>query len=135
MTQPADILSYDTFGRFRIDVLDSSITYVDEGEGDPVIFMHGNGTFSYLWRNKAKNSLSIMMQPKTRATLSSESIALSADYNRFNLLSQITNEVPCSELNKTNISSCCNLNIRTERNSSITKVKVTHVHSGKIRFK
>ena len=28
-----------------------SMAYVDEGEGDPVIFLHGNPTSSYLWRN------------------------------------------------------------------------------------
>ena len=25
--------------------------YVEEGEGDPVLFLHGNPTSSYLWRN------------------------------------------------------------------------------------
>jgi haloalkane dehalogenase len=33
------------------DVLDSRMTHIDIGEGDPVVFLHGNGTFSYLWRN------------------------------------------------------------------------------------
>ena len=28
-----------------------SMAYVDEGKGDPVIFLHGNPTSSYLWRN------------------------------------------------------------------------------------
>lgn len=32
-------------------VLGSRIAYVDEGEGDPVLFLHGNPTSSYLWRN------------------------------------------------------------------------------------
>lgn len=27
------------------------MAYVDEGEGDPVLFLHGNPTSSYLWRN------------------------------------------------------------------------------------
>ena len=27
------------------------MAYVDEGEGDPIIFQHGNPTSSYLWRN------------------------------------------------------------------------------------
>lgn len=27
------------------------MAYVDEGEGDPVVFLHGNPTSSYLWRN------------------------------------------------------------------------------------
>ena len=34
-----------------IDVLDSSIHYHDEGSGDPIVFLHGNPTSSYLWRN------------------------------------------------------------------------------------
>lgn len=28
-----------------------SLAYVQEGEGDPVVFLHGNPTSSYLWRN------------------------------------------------------------------------------------
>ncbi|MEX2367780.1 MAG: haloalkane dehalogenase [Pseudohongiellaceae bacterium] len=34
-----------------IDVLGSSMHYVDEGQGSPVLFIHGNPTSSYLWRN------------------------------------------------------------------------------------
>lgn len=34
-----------------IDVLDSRIHYVESGEGDPILFIHGNPTSSYLWRN------------------------------------------------------------------------------------
>ncbi|MBF6329034.1 haloalkane dehalogenase [Nocardia transvalensis] len=35
-----------------IDVLDSYLNYVDTGTGDiPVVFLHGNPTSSYLWRN------------------------------------------------------------------------------------
>ena len=33
------------------DVLGSRMYYVDEGEGKPVLFLHGNPTSSYLWRN------------------------------------------------------------------------------------
>ncbi|MCZ6604652.1 MAG: haloalkane dehalogenase [Alphaproteobacteria bacterium] len=25
--------------------------YIDEGEGDPIVFLHGNSTWSYMWRN------------------------------------------------------------------------------------
>jgi len=28
-----------------------SMAYVDVGEGEPVVFLHGNPTSSYLWRN------------------------------------------------------------------------------------
>ena len=34
-----------------IEVAGSQIHYVDEGQGDPVLFLHGNPTSSYLWRN------------------------------------------------------------------------------------
>ncbi|NRG17938.1 haloalkane dehalogenase [Rhizobiales bacterium] len=33
------------------DVLDSSMSYLEVGEGDPVLFLHGNPTSAYLWRN------------------------------------------------------------------------------------
>src|SRR5260370_8600236 len=33
------------------EVLGRSIASVDEGQGDPIVFLHGNPTSSYLWRN------------------------------------------------------------------------------------
>lgn len=41
----------DPYRRHRVPVLDSEMSYVDTGEGDPVVFLHGNPTSSYLWRN------------------------------------------------------------------------------------
>ena len=41
----------DPHPRSTVDVLDSEMTYVDTGSGDPVVFLHGNPTSSYLWRN------------------------------------------------------------------------------------
>ncbi len=35
----------------RVDVLGQQMAYVEMGEGDPIIFQHGNPTSSYLWRN------------------------------------------------------------------------------------
>ena len=35
----------------RIEVLEHTMAYVDVGEGDPIVFLHGNPTSSYLWRN------------------------------------------------------------------------------------
>ena len=35
----------------QVAVLDSMMSYVDEGEGPVVLFLHGNPTSSYLWRN------------------------------------------------------------------------------------
>lgn len=34
-----------------ISIKGSKIHYVDVGEGDPILFLHGNPTSSYLWRN------------------------------------------------------------------------------------
>ncbi len=34
-----------------VDVLGSMMHYLDEGSGDPVLFLHGNGCSSYIWRN------------------------------------------------------------------------------------
>ena len=34
-----------------ISVHGSKIHYIDKGEGDPILFLHGNPTSSYLWRN------------------------------------------------------------------------------------
>jgi haloalkane dehalogenase len=43
----------DPHPRQRVAVLDSEIAYVDTGKADarPVVFLHGNPTSSYLWRN------------------------------------------------------------------------------------
>ena len=41
----------DNYARKRAMVLDSEMAYVDVGAGDPVVFLHGNPTSSYLWRN------------------------------------------------------------------------------------
>lgn len=35
----------------RVAVLDTEMAYVDAGAGRPVVFLHGNPTSSYLWRN------------------------------------------------------------------------------------
>lgn len=35
----------------RQQVLGLEMAYVDEGQGDPIVFLHGNPTSSYLWRN------------------------------------------------------------------------------------
>lgn len=34
-----------------VEVHGSNIHYVDEGSGEPILFLHGNPTSSYLWRN------------------------------------------------------------------------------------
>jgi haloalkane dehalogenase len=39
------------FERHYVNVHGSRMAYVDEGRGDPILFLHGNPTSSYLWRN------------------------------------------------------------------------------------
>jgi haloalkane dehalogenase len=42
----------EPYGKLKyLDVKDSRMAYVDEGEGDAIVFAHGNPTSSYLWRN------------------------------------------------------------------------------------
>jgi haloalkane dehalogenase len=37
--------------KVRAEVLGVPMAYVEAGAGDPVVFLHGNPTSSYLWRN------------------------------------------------------------------------------------
>ena len=39
------------FAKQHVSVLGSSMAYVEVGQGDPIVFLHGNPTSSYLWRN------------------------------------------------------------------------------------
>src|SRR5258707_4219634 len=34
-----------------LNVFDRAMAYVESGQGDPIVFLHGNPTSSYLWRN------------------------------------------------------------------------------------
>ena len=34
-----------------LEVKGSKIHYIEEGEGDPILFLHGNPTSNYIWRN------------------------------------------------------------------------------------
>lgn len=43
--------STDPYPRKSARVLGKTMAYVETGEGDPVVFLHGNPTSSYLWRN------------------------------------------------------------------------------------
>ena len=38
-----------------IDVKGKKLAYIDQGKGDAIVFIHGNPTSSYLWRNIAPN--------------------------------------------------------------------------------
>ena len=46
-----EISPEDPFPRRRVPVKDAEMAYVEAGEGDPIVFLHGNPTSSYLWRN------------------------------------------------------------------------------------
>jgi haloalkane dehalogenase len=39
------------FASHYVTVHGARMHYVDEGDGDPIVFLHGNPTWSYLWRN------------------------------------------------------------------------------------
>jgi len=45
------ISAADPYPRWRIPVLDTDMAYIESGQGEPVVFLHGNPTSSYLWRN------------------------------------------------------------------------------------
>ena len=39
------------YSKKKIDVNGYNMAVVDKGEGDPIVFLHGNATSSYMWRN------------------------------------------------------------------------------------
>ncbi|MGI8586330.1 MAG: haloalkane dehalogenase [Chloroflexia bacterium] len=39
------------YAKRYLSILGQTMAYVDEGSGDPLVFLHGNPTSSYLWRN------------------------------------------------------------------------------------
>jgi len=45
------ISAEERYPKQRVDVKGRSMAYVDVGSGDPIVFLHGNPTSSYLWRN------------------------------------------------------------------------------------
>ncbi|MEE8174877.1 MAG: haloalkane dehalogenase [Dehalococcoidia bacterium] len=47
----ASVSATDPYERRRIAVLDTEMAYIDTGTGAPIVFLHGNPTSSYLWRN------------------------------------------------------------------------------------
>ena len=51
VTTTAEPEGPDHLPRRRINVLDTEVSYIDTGNGDPVVFLHGNPTWSYQWRN------------------------------------------------------------------------------------
>ena len=47
MTKPGDFTYLSKYA----EVVGSKMHYVESGTGDPVLFLHGQPTWSYLWRN------------------------------------------------------------------------------------
>lgn len=45
------ISAADPYPRGRAKVLGAEMAYIEAGEGDPIVLLHGNPTTSYLWRN------------------------------------------------------------------------------------
>lgn len=45
------ISAEDHLPRRRIPILDTEMSHVTVGQGHPIVFLHGNPTSSYLWRN------------------------------------------------------------------------------------
>lgn len=48
---PATISEENTLPRHEVAVLESTMSYLEAGSGDTVIFLHGNPSAAYLWRN------------------------------------------------------------------------------------
>ncbi len=51
MITEATIGAADPHPRRTVRTLDTVMSTVDTGTGDPIVFLHGNPTWSYLWRN------------------------------------------------------------------------------------
>jgi haloalkane dehalogenase len=45
------ISSTERYPKRRARVLGREMAYVETGSGSPIVFLHGNPTSSYLWRN------------------------------------------------------------------------------------
>ena len=46
-----EISSKFPYDKKFVKIKGKQMAYVDKGEGDPIVFLHGNPTSSYLWRN------------------------------------------------------------------------------------
>ena len=45
------IATEERYTKKKTKILDHTLSFVDEGAGDPIVLLHGNPTSSYLWRN------------------------------------------------------------------------------------
>lgn len=48
---PLDVPSETRYTTQSVEILGSRMAYIDVGEGEPIVFLHGQPTSSYLWRN------------------------------------------------------------------------------------
>jgi len=49
---PAGVISADyPYASHFVDVGDARMHYIQQGTGDPILLLHGNPTWSYIWRN------------------------------------------------------------------------------------
>ncbi len=49
--EEALVLASARYEKKTVEVLGRKMACIDEGDGDPIVFLHGNPTSSYLWRN------------------------------------------------------------------------------------
>jgi len=49
--EPRMISAEERYSKQYVDVKGRKMAYVETGSGDPIVFLHGNPTSSYLWRN------------------------------------------------------------------------------------
>jgi Na+/H+-dicarboxylate symporter len=60
------------FGGFNTgDLLGAKMHYIEQGKGQPFLFLHGNPTWSYLWRNIIPPSLTALATASSVATIPS----------------------------------------------------------------
>ncbi|MEM9454163.1 MAG: haloalkane dehalogenase [Myxococcota bacterium] len=53
-SESSGVTSHTSGGRYQKEfktILGKRMAYIDTGTGDPIVFLHGNPTSSYLWRN------------------------------------------------------------------------------------
>ena len=51
MISPQEISADFPYESHYIEVAGARVHYIEKGQGDPIVFLHGNPTWSYLWRN------------------------------------------------------------------------------------
>ena len=44
-------MNYKEHNKSKVSVFNKNMSYVEMGEGETILFLHGNPTSSYLWRN------------------------------------------------------------------------------------